>query len=287
MSQALANLIELLTLEPLGKGVFQGQNEDLGWPQVFGGHVVAQSLAAAMAVVEPDRTLHSCHSYFLRPGDTQFPIIYETEILREGRSFSTVAVRAKQNGNLIYQVMSSFHTEEESFEHQVAMPDLPDVAQSVSENAWIKATAEKWSEPLKSKWSQERAFEVQLQYPYDLFKGEKLPPNQTIWLKLNGSAELTPQQQQCLMAYFSDYHCTLTMLQPHEEGIWHPSLRIVSLDHSIWFHRPIEVAEGVIFRLDSPIASAGRGLTRGQVFTPNGQLLMSYQQEGLLRKLTP
>ncbi|SQJ25877.1 acyl-CoA thioesterase II [Salmonella enterica subsp. enterica] len=88
MSQTLNNLLTLLNLEKIEEGLFRGQSEDLGLRQVFGGQVVGQALYAAKETVPEARLVHSFHSYFLRPGDSQKPIIYDVEVLRDGNSFS-------------------------------------------------------------------------------------------------------------------------------------------------------------------------------------------------------
>lgn len=289
---AIARLIELLTLERLDDGLFRGESEDLGFPQVFGGQVIAQALSAAMQVVKIKRELHSCHAYFLRAGDANYPIIYETEILREGNSFTVVSVNAKQHNESLCRVMASFQVAEMGFEHQVKMPVVPPPDHLFSENALIQSLALMLPSPLREKFQAERAFDVRIKYPNDPFNGKKLPSEQVIWAKLNGLegktgeiAALDPRLQQCLIAYFSDFHCILTMLQPHERGFMQQGLRIATLDHSIWFHRNIDFKSWLLFALQTPNASGARGLTRGEVFDEQGNLLMTYQQEGLIREM--
>ena len=119
MSDKLNQLIELLKLEKIDDLIFRGASEDLGFRQVFGGQVVAQSLSAAMQVAPPERVLHSCHAYFLAPGDSQYPIIYDVETLREGRTFSALRVKAIQHKNVICHVTASFQVPEEGFDHQM------------------------------------------------------------------------------------------------------------------------------------------------------------------------
>ncbi|SPW70557.1 acyl-CoA thioesterase [Escherichia coli] len=102
MSQALKNLLTLLNLEKVEEGLFRGQSEDLGLRQVFGGQVVGQALYAAKETVPEERLVHSFHSYFLRPGDSKKPIIYDVETLRDGNSFSARRVAAIQNGKPIF-----------------------------------------------------------------------------------------------------------------------------------------------------------------------------------------
>ncbi|QLB21379.1 acyl-CoA thioesterase II [Vespertiliibacter pulmonis] len=282
----ITSLIDLLALEPLGNGIFRGRNEDLGLPQVFGGQIIAQALSAAMQMTDTERYLHSCHTYFLRAGDIAFPIIYETEILREGKNFTAININAKQNNELICRVMASFQVPERGFEHQITMPktDKPDAF--YSENTLIQSFATILPSPLREKFQKERAFDVRIKYPNDPFNGKKLPMEQFLWAKLNGAGQLdqlNQRLQQCLIAYFSDFHCIITMLQPHERGFMQQGLRVATLDHSIWFHRNIDFTQWLLFALQTPNASNGRGLTRGEVFDQQGNLLMSYQQEGLIR----
>lgn len=285
---AIARLVTLLCLERLDDGLFRGESEDLGLPQVFGGQVVAQALAAAMQTVDISRDLHSCHCYFLRAGDAAYPIIYETEVLREGNSFTVVNINAKQHNELICRVMASFQVRELGFEYQKAMPNVAEPDQFYSENELIRSLSLMLPPPLREKFQAERAFDVRIQYPNDPFNGRKLPPNQAVWAKMNGEFEptvLNRRLTQCLLAYFSDFHCIITMLHPHERGFMQPGLRIATLDHSIWFHRDIDFSDWLLFHLESPNSSGARGLTRGEVFDRAGNLLASYQQEGLIRQV--
>ncbi len=284
MSLALNQLIQLLTLERLDDNLFRGECEDYGLPQVFGGQVVAQALSASMNVIDETRYLHSCHCYFLRSGDVAYPIIYETEILREGKSFTVVSINAKQHNEVICRVMASFQVKEHGFEHQVqsAVAEQPEAL--FSENELIQSLAVMLPSPLKEKFQAERAFDVRLKYLNHPFKGQKLPAEQRVWAKTNGIAPKSVRLQQCLLAYFTDFHCILTMLHPHERGFLQKGMKVATLDHSIWFHRDVDLNDWTRFELDSPSASGARGLARGQVFDKAGNLVASYQQEGLIRE---
>lgn len=284
MSEALSNLIELFDLEQLDDGLFRGNSQDLGFPQVFGGQVVAQSLMAAMRMVEENRNLHSCHSYFLRAGEACYPIIYEVELLRSGNSFTVMNVNAKQHNEIICRTMASFHVNEEGFDHQVEMPRVDEPQVFYSENDLIRSLALMLPMPLREKFQAERPFDVRIQYPNDPFNGKLLPPEQFIWAKANGDVPSLRRLQQCLLAYFSDFHCILTMLHPHERGFMQPGLRIATLDHSIWFHREVDWNDWLLFALQSPNAFGARGLSRGEVFDRSGKLIATYQQEGLIRE---
>lgn len=283
MSVALAQLIELLKLKPLSNGRFQGESQDLGLPQVFGGQVMAQALAAAMNMVSETRFLHACHAHFLQAGSAQQPILYQAQLLREGNSFSVVSVDAWQQEARIFHLTASFQIDETGFEHQTAMPNVPQAESFVSENAMINQLAEQLPPPLQAIFGQERAFEVRMQYANNPFYGKKLPPTQTLWVKTNGVVSTERRLQQCLLAYFSDFHCIPTMLHPHACGVFQQKARFATLNHSIWFHREFDFNQWLLFDLNSPTAAGARGLTGGKVFDQQGRLVASYQQEGLIR----
>ena len=123
--QVLDDLVELLALERIEADLFRGQSQDLGWGTVFGGQVLGQALSAAVQTVPKDRHAHSLHAYFLRPGDVTRPIVYDVDRIRDGGTFTTRRVVAIQNGHAIFNLAASFQIEEEGFEHQDEMPEVP------------------------------------------------------------------------------------------------------------------------------------------------------------------
>ena len=125
MSKVLDNLSALLKLEVIEQGLYRGQSQDLGLPALFGGQVMGQALSAAQETIEINRNIHSLHSYFLRPGDANKPVVYEVENIRDGKSFSTRRVQAIQNGKAIFYMTASFQQPEKGFDHQTVMPDVP------------------------------------------------------------------------------------------------------------------------------------------------------------------
>ena len=137
MSTVLADLLQLLDLERLEINLFRGASRDIGSPQVFGGQVLGQALMAASRTVEPGRAAHSLHSYFLRRGDFDAPIVYEVDRSRDGVSFTNRRVVAIQHGQQIFHLSASFQREEQGPDHQVAAPvvtppeNLPDLTSLV------------------------------------------------------------------------------------------------------------------------------------------------------------
>ncbi|QPB42251.1 acyl-CoA thioesterase II [Rodentibacter haemolyticus] len=283
MSNTLNQLIELLKLEKIDDLIFRGESQDLGLRQVFGGQVVAQALSAAMQIAPEDRILHSCHAYFLAPGDSQYPIIYDVETLREGRNFSALRVKAIQHKEPICHITASFQTPEEGFDHQSTMPDVGLPESFIDENEMRKKLALNLSSPLKEKFSAKQPFDVHTKYLNNPFNGITLPAEQYVWFKTHGNAPLNLKIQQCLLAYFSDFHCILTALHPHQKGFLQPGMKVATIDHSIWFHRPFDLNHWHLHAIESNNALGGRGLARGQIFSQSGKLIATTQQEGLIR----
>ncbi|TDQ57397.1 acyl-CoA thioesterase-2 [Mesocricetibacter intestinalis] len=283
MSEVLQNLINLLQLERLDKMLFRGDSQDIGLPQVFGGQVVAQALSAAIQVAPQERSLHSCHAYFLSPGDSHHPIIYDVEILREGKSFSALRVKAIQHNEAICHITASFQKQEQGFEHQASMPDMGAPDSFIAESQMINKLAAHIPEPLRSKFTAERPFDIRTKYINNPLQGLKLPPQQYIWVKAKGRVPSSPAIAQCLLAYFSDFHPLLTALHPHATGFLQPGLKVATIDHSIWFHRPFDLNQWLLYAIESNNAYGGRGLSRGQIFDSQGRLIATTQQEGLIR----
>ena len=126
MSAAMQELLAILDLERLEHNLFRGRSPKESWQRVFGGQTIAQALVAAQRTVEPDRHVHSLHGYFMRPGDTKLPIVYEVDRIRDGGQFTTRRVVAIQHGQAIFSLEASFQGDEEGLEHQVPMPhDVP------------------------------------------------------------------------------------------------------------------------------------------------------------------
>ena len=125
MQPILADLVQVLKPEQLEDNLFRGVSRDLGYPQVFGGQVLGQALAAASATVAINRSVHSLHAYFLLPGDVAAPIIYEVDRSRDGGSFSSRRVVAIQHGHPIFHMSASFQVAQAGLEHQSSMPQVP------------------------------------------------------------------------------------------------------------------------------------------------------------------
>ncbi len=280
MNRLLADLVALLDLERLETNLFRGESRDIGSPQVFGGQVLGQALRAAYGTVD-DRKVHSLHAYFLRRGDFNAPIIYEVDRSRDGASFSNRRVLAIQHGQPIFNMAASFQVEEDGPDHQVPVPDvappeeLPDLTLEVRKHlARMPAERRKF-------WQLERPFEFRSVEAIQA--GEPSPGVRNLWFRLIDRCPDDPILHHCLLAYMSDYHLLETATLPHGLAYRPEDVTLASLDHGMWFHRPVRVDEWLLYALISPSSSGSRGLAFGRIFDRAGRLVASTAQEGLMR----
>jgi len=287
---ALDSLISLLDLEELEVNVFRGQSPKEDRQRVFGGQVAGQALVAAGRTVD-DRIVHSLHAYFLRPGDTKIPILYEVDRIRDGTSFATRRVVAIQRGKAIFHLSGSFQKPEPGLEHQIPMPDAPDPETLPSSERRMQSIlkripSDKLTKQMQSWLERPRPIDMRLVNPAkNPFEPEKRPPRQMVWLRANGRLPDTPFLHHCIAAYASDMSLLDTATLPH--GIpWafmNPDYQMASLDHAMWFHRPFRADEWLLYAEESPSSSAARGFAMGHMFTRDGKLAVTVAQEGLLR----
>ena len=297
MSSPLADLLSLLDLEPLEVNIYRGRNRDIGTGSVFGGQVLAQALVAARRTVDdepgaPPREAHSLHGYFILPGDLAAPIVYFVDRLRDGASFSTRRVTAIQHGRAIFNLSASFHLTESGPEHQAEMPAVPPPEGLAPEIALIREVADRIPAPLRDVLTRDRPIDFRPVEPLDFFRPAPRAPIRHVWLRAGDGGEMPngparfpddPIVHQAVLAYASDYGLLGTVLQPHGLAFRSPGLRVATLDHAMWMHRPFRADEWLLYAMDSPAAAAARGFARGSFYTRDGALVASVAQEGLTR----
>ncbi|WP_033752688.1 acyl-CoA thioesterase II [Pantoea sp. NGS-ED-1003] len=284
MSQALQNLLNLLNLEKLEEGLFRGQSEDLGLRQVFGGQVVGQALYAAKQTVPEERIIHSFHSYFLRPGYSKKGIIYDVETLRDGKSFSARRVSAVQNGQPIFYMTASFQAPESGFEHQNAMPEVPGPETLASEQDLAQKMAHLLPEKVREKFIAERPLEIRPVQIHNPLKGRVDEPVRQVWIRANGGLPADLRIHQYLLGYASDLNFLPVALQPHGKGFLEADMQVATIDHSMWFHRPFNFSDWLLYSVVSTSASGARGFVRGEFYNQQGVLVASTVQEGVMRQ---
>jgi acyl-CoA thioesterase-2 len=270
-------ILDLLKLEQTGEDRYRGQSHFMGSPNVFGGQVLGQSLYAA-AVTVPERRVHSLHSMFILPGNHRLPIDYEVERVRDGGSFSTRRVVAYQEGRRIFVMSASFQTVEEGLSHQRPAPASPDpetLASSIAEWKKLADAGNRLFRPVP--------VDFRADHPGDIYSGHSGKPNKQVWTRSPIALPDDTLTHEALFAYVSDYGLLWTALQPHGIFMGDKRLQIASLDHTIWFHRPFRMDEWLLFAMESPNASGGRGLCFAHVYNQQAELVATLAQEGLIR----
>jgi acyl-CoA thioesterase II len=285
MDQRLADLLSLLELEALEVNLFRGASRDIGSAQVFGGQVLGQALTAAAATVE-GRIVHSLHAYFLRRGDFNAPIVYEVDRSRDGGSFSNRRVVAIQHGEQIFNMTASFQIVEDGFDHQIEMKRVPPPEELPDMVAALRPLLAHLPERVQRFVEQPRPFEFRMVQPVDFSKPRKAAPERQVWFRTVGKLPDDERLHRRLLAYVSDFYLLDTATLPHGTSFLSNTLVMASIDHAMWFHRPLRVDDWLLYDLDSPSASGARGFGRGSIFARDGRLVASTAQEGLVRVIT-
>lgn len=265
--------------------VWVGQSQLTPQRRAFGGQVLAQAVMATGLSVRaaglPDRRIHSLHAYFIRPGDSSAPISFAVENLRDGNSFSSRRVHAIQSGQTILSGTLSFQEPAEGLDHQAAMPAVPD-----PDRVWT-ASREldglQGAHPAVDHWIN-RAVDIRVVEGAIYFQpGRQHYAGQNVWMKAVEPLPDDPLLHAAVLAYASDYTLLEPVLRRHGLSWADRRLRPASLDHSMWFHRPVRIDDWVLYTQESPSASGGRGLGMGKIFAQDGTLACTVAQEGMVR----
>ena len=257
------SFLDLLDLDEIAADLYQAQSPIKDRQRVYGGQVVAQALEAARRTVDVNHQIHSLHGYFIRSGDEKRPIIFDVDRIRDGGSFSTRRVLAKQAGGAIFNLSASFHRSEpdEEYARPVDISHVPPPEDCVLE-VWDDIS------------------------PVRIVPGTP-PGRATAWCKIVIPERLPDDEQlhAIAVAYASD-HIPMDSIRSGHPGTedW-DSFMGASLDHSVWLHRPARADEWLLFDMHLQSLRGSRGVAHGTIHTADGTLVATVAQEGLLRKL--
>ena len=219
MSKVLEELLDLLTLEKIEEGLYRGNSQDIALGHVFGGQVIGQALSAAKRTINPDRTAHSFHSYFLRPGDATKPIVYDVENIRDGGSISTRRVKAIQNGKRIFFLTASFHSSDGGFDHQAEMPQVESPDNLISELDIARKYSDQIPERIRHLVTCEKPIEIRPVEFFNPLNPDTAPPKRHVWMKANGPLPNDPRVHKYVLAYASDFAFLPVAGQPHKVSL--------------------------------------------------------------------
>lgn len=300
--EAVASLIAMFDLEPLEVDLYRGANPDT-WPggRVFGGLVASQALRAAMATVEAEHHIHSFHAYFIRPGQPGVPMVFAVDRVRNGRSFTTRIVTAKQQGEATFTMTASFHRDgEEGLDYQLPrafdVPEPDDVTDPVSGMmAQMREMAERLGpEMAEMAERMQMARSVSFFAPFDMRELGPTAPEadgtyrstRRVWVRAAAALPDDRNLHACALTFMSDMAVVMAV-RPPSSGLGWEGFTGASLDHAVWFHRPVRADEWLLYDLHSLSTFNARGLARGTFHTQAGVLGASVTQEALIRQLPP
>ena len=254
---------DLVTLDRLDDLTFLGLTPDYPWGRVYGGQVVAQALAAAAATVPEEHIVHSLHAYFVLGGVPEVPIAFHVDRLREGRSFTTRRVVARQAAGAILNLDASFHRSEPDVDIQqtAIVADVPP-PESIARLDWtpfgdIREIASEVPDARSRLWA-------------------RISPER-------GELGDDPLMHACALAYLSDHNPMDAIMSSHPSGQHWQGMMMASLDHNIWFHRPVRADEWMLMDLQGHGLVNARGMATGSVHSIDGVHVATIAQEGLVR----
>ncbi|BDV30782.1 acyl-CoA thioesterase [Microbacterium terricola] len=260
--------------------IFTGRSQAMPLGRVFGGQVLAQAIVAAGRTTPEGRAAHSMHGYFLRPGDSAMGITFAVDRIHDGRSFSTRRTQAFQDGVPIFSMIASFQDEDPGLEHHEPLPDgipapedLPDFEQNLT-----------GLHPVSKRLFTDRPADLRhVPSPIYLTVDGDRQPRQAVWMRMRRPLPDDPEVHRATLAYLSDLTIQESILRAHGIAWTTPGLKVASLDHAMWWHRPARVEDWILYVQESPSARGGRGLATGRIYTRDGQLLASVAQEIMVR----
>lgn len=249
---AAAQLVSLLDLERLDTDLFRGKQPESVRQRVYGGQVAAQALIAGSRTVGEGLHVHSLHSYFLLPGDYNVPIIYDVERIRDGKSFATRRVLARQHGRPIYYQSLSFQRTEDGLDHQDVMPQVKrpeeglDLMELMQERGSDDGLSKEWA-ALDVRWLGNTR--------YGGIEVDPARPSQTqLWIRVDGQLSDDPMEHLATFTYASDVSLLGATLAAHDSNP--TEVQMASLDHTIWFHRPFRADQWWLYDQWSPSAQS-------------------------------
>jgi len=285
--KSIEGLIKVLNLEQKTENEFIGISKTIGSPNVFGGQVLAQALSAADKSITNNRVLHSLHAYFLEAGNLELPIRYLVTVMRNGGSFSTRRVTAKQGEKTIFIMAASFHKKEKGYEHQVKFENtIKQPEELLSWSDMLLQFGDFLPKKMKYFLEIERPIEFKPTFIVNPLDQKDLPPFSDVWFKVKGNTTgfNLPLKQQ-ILTYISDYNILNSTLYPNASTANFGNTQMASLDHSMWFFREFDLDDWMLYKTESPNAFGARGFARGNIYSRTGELIASVAQEGLMRPI--
>jgi acyl-CoA thioesterase-2 len=280
------NLLETtLNLKEIAPNEFEAPSHNPGWNRIYGGQIISQAMLAGSLTVEENKLCHSVHAYFMRPGNPEQSVLYKVNPIRNGRSFATRTIDAFQGEEAILTMSASYHKDEPGFDHSDKMGNVEDPESLPPFKDVLEQYGDKIPLPVRTYFEKERPFELRPTNVERYLNPKPETPEQSFWVRALYPFNERPTLQQAALAYASDFTLLDTALKAHGKLLFDPKIMVASLDHAIWFHRPFNINNWLLYKQSSSNANGARSLCQGQFFDQNGTLIASTAQEGLTRPI--
>ena len=282
---ALDTLERALQFEPMGDNRFQGTNEADRFGRIFGGQLLAQAMYAASATVD-DHTPHSLHAYFLQTGDSRRPVELSVERVRDGRTMAARQVSVAQGDRTLLTALASFHSNAGESESPRTHVDVASPEEMPLLQHWVHQVPSAMRTNAQTWIDVPPALEMRIAEPTTFLGGRQTSGPRSHWMRLPRPIGESPALHSALLAYASDYLLLDMALRCHPEPADYTSVAAVSLDHSIWLHRPVHFDQWHLYTQETAAITGHRALVRGIIRDMSGQMVASTAQEVLIRPIT-
>ncbi|WP_193047521.1 acyl-CoA thioesterase II [Mycolicibacterium baixiangningiae] len=280
-SSDLAELLAVLDLRRVDDDTFVGSHPSKNPVRTFGGQMMAQAFVAASRTVDDRIAPSALSAHFIAGGDPSRDLEFRVSRLRDERRFANRRVDVCQGDDLLTSAMVSYMNGGRGLEHSIAAPEVagPDELPMIGELLrgyedtvphFVNAMR-----PIEWRYTNDPAWVMR-------DKGERLDHNR-VWLKADGEMPADPVLHAAALVYSSDTTVLDSIITTHGLSWGFDRIFAVTMNHSVWFHRPVRFDEWVLYSTSSPVAAESRGLGTGHFFDRTGTLLATVVQEGIVK----
>jgi acyl-CoA thioesterase II len=274
-------LLAILDLNQLNDDTFVGSHPSRNPVRTFGGQMMAQAFVAGSRTVAEKLRPSALSVHFIAGGHPEKDLEFHVLRLRDERRFANRRVDVMQNGELLTTAIISYMNGGIGIEHSIEPPDLPDPESVPSVDELLRGFEDvvphfvSALRPIDWRYTNDPSWVMR-------DKGERLDYNR-VRMKAVGAMPDDPVINAAALIYSSDTTVLDSIITTHGLSWGFDRIFAVTMNHSVWFHRPVRFDEWVLYSTSSPVAADSRGLGTGHFFDRSGQLLATVVQEGIVK----
>jgi len=274
-------LLAVLDLNRIADDTFVGSHPSKNPVRTFGGQMLAQSFVAGSRTVSEKLPPSTISAFFIEGADTEKDLEFHVVRLRDERRFANRRVDVMQNGQLLTTAMISYLSGGRGIEHCIEPPELPDPESVPPVDELLRGYEDvvphfvNALRPIDWRYTNDPTWVMR-------DKGKKLTYNR-VWMKAEGTMPDDPVLNAAALVYSSDTTVLDSIITTHGLSWGYDRIFAVTMNHTVWLHRPVHFDEWVLYSTSSPVAAESRGLGTGHFFDRSGQLLATVVQEGIVK----